>query len=184
MSLIHRIARLFKADLHGILDSLEEPDIMLKQAVREMQEEIGHSETQLKALNKQVEQLLTATRDLACKLPAIEAQIDFCFATANEALAKTLLRKKLEAQQSLRRLEKRHQTLQDEKTAVEAELAARRDKLNSVVEQMALFDVTSNPDEATENTSQNSQAVSQEDVELAYLQEKQRRGQTKEEQKP
>ena len=37
MTLINRMSRLFKADVHGILDQLEDPAIALKQAIREME---------------------------------------------------------------------------------------------------------------------------------------------------
>jgi len=40
MNILTRISRLFKADIHGILDSLEDPEIIFKQAVRDMQDEI------------------------------------------------------------------------------------------------------------------------------------------------
>lgn len=36
MALINRATRLFRADLHAVLDRIEEPDILLRQAVREM----------------------------------------------------------------------------------------------------------------------------------------------------
>ena len=40
MSVLRRITRLFKADLHGILDCLEEPEAILRQAMRDMEDEI------------------------------------------------------------------------------------------------------------------------------------------------
>ena len=44
MALITRVARLFRADLHAVLDRIEEPDVLLKQAVREMEEELASEE--------------------------------------------------------------------------------------------------------------------------------------------
>ena len=38
MALITRFSRLFRADLHAVLDRIEEPDVILRQAVREMEE--------------------------------------------------------------------------------------------------------------------------------------------------
>jgi phage shock protein A len=190
MSLLHRITRLFKADIHGILDALEEPDVMLKQAVREMQEEIEQSEAQLKTAGKQLERFEQKIPEQAAALARFEEQIDFCFAENNEILAKTLLRKKLETRQSLQALEKRRQALLDEKVALESELAGRRDKLQSILDKMALF-----TDRSTDaypaafdanNESVLCNAVTQEDVELAYLKEKRQRlqRQTSQEQRP
>ena len=43
MALINRVARLFKADFHAVLDQIEEPELLLKQAVREMEDELAES---------------------------------------------------------------------------------------------------------------------------------------------
>lgn len=50
MTLIARMTRLFKADLHGILDSLEEPEEVAKQAIRDMEEDIATQERRLDEL--------------------------------------------------------------------------------------------------------------------------------------
>jgi phage shock protein A len=40
MALINRVARLFRADFHAVLDQIEEPELMLRQAIRDMAEEL------------------------------------------------------------------------------------------------------------------------------------------------
>ena len=57
MSIVTRVLRIFKADLHGILDAVEEPEAILRQALREMEEEIANTEAQLKRLERQEERL-------------------------------------------------------------------------------------------------------------------------------
>ena len=44
MALINRMSRLFTADVHAVLDRIEEPDVLLKHAVREMEEELARGE--------------------------------------------------------------------------------------------------------------------------------------------
>ena len=44
MALINRMSRLFTADVHAVLDRIEEPDVLLKHAVREMEEELARNE--------------------------------------------------------------------------------------------------------------------------------------------
>ena len=36
MALINRMSRLFTADIHAVLDRIEEPNVLLKHAIREM----------------------------------------------------------------------------------------------------------------------------------------------------
>ena len=47
MALITRISRLFKADFHAVLDQIEEPEVLLRQAVREMEDSIAHGDQEL-----------------------------------------------------------------------------------------------------------------------------------------
>ena len=42
MALVTRLSRLFQADFHAVLDQIEEPDLQLRQAVREMQIALDH----------------------------------------------------------------------------------------------------------------------------------------------
>ena len=44
MALITRVSRLFQADFHAVLDRIEEPEVLLRQAVREMEEELARDE--------------------------------------------------------------------------------------------------------------------------------------------
>ena len=64
MALITRISRLFQADLHAVLDRIEEPDLLLRQAVREMQDDLARDEP----LDKQAPVIL---RDSSCGSVAI-----------------------------------------------------------------------------------------------------------------
>lgn len=64
MSLIRRMTHLIKADMHGILDHLEEPEALLKQAVREMKEQIAQREESLAQLRQRRRQSLKSQRRL------------------------------------------------------------------------------------------------------------------------
>ena len=44
MALITRISRLFKADFHAVLDQIEEPEQLLRQAIREMEDDLDATE--------------------------------------------------------------------------------------------------------------------------------------------
>ncbi len=50
MALIHRISRLLTADVHAVLDRIEEPAALLRQALREMEEELVHGERRIKRI--------------------------------------------------------------------------------------------------------------------------------------
>lgn len=179
MTLITRVSRLFKADVHGILDALEEPETILKQAVREMEEEIDKSRLQIKKLDKQTERFGTIKKNLKSKLDSTEQQIDYAFTENNEVLIKSLLRKKLEINLRVKATENGFLQLNDDKIELETELKEQNDKLKSIIEKLNLFSVQpsysqiNGVDEFGDFDAKS--AVTQEDVELVFLHEKQRR---------
>jgi len=52
MLLISRISRLFRADLHAVLDRIEEPEALLRQAIREMEELLAQDEQRSRLLQE------------------------------------------------------------------------------------------------------------------------------------
>ena len=71
MALITRVTRLFAADMNAVIDQIEEPEMMLKQSLREMQETLAVSEQRLKNLQLQLAQVdeLLAQAELDRELP-------------------------------------------------------------------------------------------------------------------
>jgi len=48
MALINRLSRLFRADFHAVLDQIEEPEALLKQAIRDMEDDLANTEQRIK----------------------------------------------------------------------------------------------------------------------------------------
>ena len=48
MGIMTRFMRLCKADIHGVMDQLEDKDLLLKQYMRDMEEELGRKEATLR----------------------------------------------------------------------------------------------------------------------------------------
>ena len=67
MALINRVARLFKADFHAVLDQIEEPELLLKQAVREMEDELAESEQRIRVCTHDQEALAIRKREIDSK---------------------------------------------------------------------------------------------------------------------
>jgi phage shock protein A len=57
MALITRLSRLMRADLNALLDRLEEPDILLAQALRDMQQTLADDARTLAAMTRERQQL-------------------------------------------------------------------------------------------------------------------------------
>jgi phage shock protein A len=104
MALINRISRLFKADFHAVLDRIEEPEQLLRQAIREMEDELAASEQAIKRCAHKQQSLQSRKIELGDKLAEFEQELDLCFASKKDELARGLIRKKLETQRLLKRL--------------------------------------------------------------------------------
>lgn len=172
MSILNRISRLFKADLHGILDQLEEPEMILKQAIRDMQEEIDRAETVLASMSRQKERLQQKQQQLALHIEELHQQLQFCLNEDNEALAKSVIRKKLQAELSLQELSRQLNKISEEITQIRSVNDERREKLQAIRDKLELFGEQHEDEDSI--TGESTISVSQDDVELAYLYAKQR----------
>jgi len=108
MALINRITRLFKADFHAVLDHIEEPEALLKQAIRDMEDDLANTEQGIKLCAHDQEALTRRRSELESAVGEFEAQLDLCFESQKDELAKNTIRKKLEAERLLKRLNTRH----------------------------------------------------------------------------
>jgi phage shock protein A len=173
MALITRMTRLFTADLHAVLDRLEEPDVLLKQALREMEDDVALREQRVRYLEHDRRESTQRAEGLERDLVQLAQQLDVCFASAAEGLARTLLKRKLELQQLIKRLHARADAaasvLGDETARLEED---RQDfeALRQKAEQ--LLDEESSP---LGRPSPYQPHVTDADVEVALLEEKLRR---------
>ena len=91
MALINRMSRLFTADLHAVLDRMEEPDVLLKHAVREMEEELAREEQRSRVLEHESGSLAERQKNAQALLAELGEQLDVCFASGNDALCRKVL---------------------------------------------------------------------------------------------
>ncbi len=175
MALITRVSRLFRADFHAVLDRIEEPDVLLRQAIREMEEALAHDEQRLRLLNHEQGQLIGRIRDLDHALNAIEEELDLCFTANKVDLAHALIRRKLEAQRLNKHLSCRRETLQETLSGLTARLKESRSQLNSMRQKAELLADDRQADDPKDSWSGPDISVRDEDVEIAFLREKQKR---------
>ena len=107
MALINRVSRLFKADMHAVLDQIEEPEHVLKQAIRDMEDELQSAELQIAACANECEALGKRRAGIEDSIAEANSQLDLCFESGKDDLARNLIRKKLESQRILRQLNER-----------------------------------------------------------------------------
>ena len=176
MALLRRFSRLVLADLHALLDQLEEPDILLRQAVREMEEILGRQQQQHKQLLRELAQIDQREDEINQAQTAVEHELDLCFEYGRESIARTLLKRRLEAQCVLRLLAQRRDRVVRSRGELEENIAQNRAQLESIKEKVELLTIDKPQAPAAETWPDMALAIRDQQVEIELLREKQKRG--------
>ena len=178
MALINRISRLFKADFHAVLDRIEEPDVLLKQAIRDMEDDLLASEQCIAALAFDQDALSVRRRELNSAIAEIDSELDLCFESKKDELARGLIRRKLEAERLLKRLNAKHtankQQLDDQRAMLDENTAT----LESLRQKAELF--AQRAPTRSEHSSEfddvawmaREMSIGDDEIEIAFLREK------------
>ncbi|MFW2440402.1 MAG: PspA/IM30 family protein [Arenicellales bacterium] len=175
MALITRVSRLFQADLHAVLDRIEEPDILLKQAVREMEDELLRDEQRLKLLQHEQSQMQVRESELEQSLVEIGQELDICFESGKEKLAKAMVRRKLEAQGLKRVLSRKCTDLGETISRLETQQKEYQMRLDNMRQKAELLTEEQDRNDSAGGWPSATVSIQDEDVEVAFLREKKNR---------
>ena len=170
MALINRMSRLFTADVHAVLDRIEEPDVLLKHAVREMEEELARGEQRARALAHERDALAERQRKAAALLAELENELEVCFTSGTDDLARKVVRRKLETERLERHIAERGAALEKELAALCAAVDEQREQLDVMRQKAELLTGS-----AGDDAHRGDFAVGEDEVEVAYLRERQKR---------
>ena len=179
MALIRRVSRLFAADVHAVLDHIEDPESVLKQAIREMEEELARQIQRGKWLAKEIETVVGRIEAHAKTRAELDAKLDLCFANGNEALARRLTRRKLEGEKLLERHQANRAALEEALAEHRALVASNEDQLEGMRQKAALLCSDRGARAQSEPAGIDGfGGVDDDEVEIAFLHEKQKRTQS------
>jgi len=173
MALVTRLTRLFQADFHAVLDRIEEPDLQLKQAVREMQLALDHDRQGQRLLQHETAQLARAVSSKTASITALDEELDICLAAKKDDLARDLVRRKLGAEKQLQAAGEQSVRVELQQQALARQIDEQEQQLDSMKQKLELL-VGSNGDPLGATPVQGD-AIRSEEVEIALLREKERR---------
>lgn len=182
MALINRVSQLFRADFNAVLDRIEEPEQLLKQAVRDMEDELAASERRVAACLREQEILEMRRKEVAASADELDAELDLCFDAGKDDLARGIVRRKLEARRLANRLNAR---LSENERFLEAErrqLEENSATLDGLRQKAELF-VHSPPKKSEADSDSFARMsrdirIAEDEVEIAFLREKSARGES------
>lgn len=177
MALINRVSRLLRADLHAVLDRVEEPEVLLRQAVREMDAALGEDRRRARRLAHEHARLAARVRDGDEALARIAAELDLCFDAGQDDLARRLLKKRLEHERSRTATARRAGAMAEDLERLRQSIddnQARLDAMREKADLLAAEDAHAAAPETVPHAF-DEPAVTAEDVEIAFLGEQRRR---------
>lgn len=175
MALITRLSRLFRADLHAVLDRIEEPDTLLRHAVREMEEELAGDQQRAALMEHEHGQLVARSAEVGRSLESLEEELDVCFDSGKEDLARRTVRRRLEAERLLKMLDDKRETLERELEGLRGRIGENGSRLEAMRQKADLLTEErpgSRPGDAWSVPDVN---VHDEIVEVAFLREQLKR---------
>lgn len=172
MALITRLSRLFQADMNAVLDKIEEPELLLKQAIREMEESIASDDRQRRLLAYEQQQLEGKHNELTQSLTDLDEKLTLCFKSNKDDLARSLLKRKLETQQTMKLITEKITGSKEKVAHLTRRLTEHQTQLADMNQKAEIFMTGERVN--SRNWENPLTAIRDEDVEIAFLHEKQK----------
>lgn len=174
MAIISRVSRLLRADVHAVLDHLEEPDLLLRQAVREMEEALVADLARLERRRAEHEQLERRRHELRSAIDQVDGELDVCFEAGEHDLARSLCRRKLETEQLLETVTRRRDATARELAALEERCREQQLRFEAMRQKAELL-AAETAERGGDSDAPTTPPIAAADVEVAFLREQRRR---------
>jgi phage shock protein A len=183
MAILSRMMRLFKADVHGVMDQLEDKGLLLKQYLREMEASLEDKAGRLKRIEQAIRQVENDLAQREGEVQKLDNDLDLAVRREKDDIARMLIRKRRSLQGSCEQLKLQLETQTRENSSLSETLARQRLQYDQLKIKVAVFRQQARPkgfDDilafedivAPEGPSQAWRTPTEEEVELELLQRK------------
>lgn len=175
MTLFTRLGRLLRADLHTVIDGLEEPAAALREALRDMRHALARAAEDEARLVREAERLAQALEIARTQAARAAEDLTLCLDADAGEVARTAMRRRLEADARVAALTGALERQRAQCDACGARLAAQRERLAALEARAALLPATDESAAEPLTWSAASPAISEADITLALHAERARR---------
>ena len=126
MGIMTRMLRLCKADVHGVMDQLEDKGLLLKQYLREMETSLGHKEQQVNALTQRIGRLTGQIARHVQEMDKLERDLVLALEKEKDDIARMLIRRRRALETASSHLNEQIEAMTQEKTQLAETLAHQR----------------------------------------------------------
>jgi len=132
MTFLERFLSLARADAHGVLDSLEDRGLVLRQCLREAELEVARKRARLEELDSSLELLARHGEQLAERLRALDDDVRLALAQQQDELARFAVRRVLSARKQLERNETHARDTREERAKLADKLETQQRELEEL----------------------------------------------------
>ncbi len=132
INFIHRLNRLVKADAHGLIESLEDRALLLKQHLREAELELQHKRARLEALTEEERRLREDAKRLEDALRSLDEDTQLALAQGRDDLARFALRRLLPKRSEVAALRARLHEIGEERALIEERLDEQQSQFDEL----------------------------------------------------
>lgn len=175
MALITRLSRMFRADMHAVLDRIEEPQQLLQQAIREMEEALLQEQQQLQLLHHEERQLQRRLQGLQQELAQSDEELDLCFNAQQEGLARNIIKRRLQGERLGKLLRQQAELLGERVRQLAPRIEQNRVELEGMRQKAELLAREQPASDYERAGGDLGVVVSEDEVEVALLRERERR---------
>lgn len=122
MGVLERVSTLVRANINAMLDSAEDPEIMLSQILRDMEAEIGKARSQVADMMAQERLFQDDLKTEQDKSEHLNSRAEYYVRQGNDAMAKEALKRKADSDANI--------------TVIQQQLTAQSDMVNRLREQL------------------------------------------------
>ena len=126
MGIMTRIMRVWKADLHGVMDQLEDRGLLLKQYLREMEDSLQQKTTRCEQLTEHCRQIRRDKERRVEEIDKLARDLDLAVAKSRDDIARMLIRKRRGLEAVCVHLQQQLDTLTEEQQDLERLLDRQR----------------------------------------------------------
>jgi phage shock protein A len=126
MAIMTRLLRLCKADVHGVMDQLEDKGLLLRQHLREMQSGLDRKERQLAALTQQLDRQTVLVGSCIEEMDKLEQDLNLAIEKEKDDIARVLIRRRRTLETTCKQAKVQMETLSQEKAQLLENLTQQR----------------------------------------------------------
>jgi len=176
INLFDRIITLLKADAHGVIESLEERSLLLKQYLREAEIALAHKRAQLEAVREDEKRLREALARCREEMRALDEDVGLALAAGKDDLARFAIRRLLPRRSAAAALQAEVEQRVAHAQALADRLAAQQEQFDNLRARVRAESARECEARRTPSWECDAVAVADEEVELELMRRRQASG--------